>query len=283
MSFAPWEAATACTAGPTPGARALMSGALTAYASHGATSMGIYNCRAVRGTTGTVSCHGEGRACDVGFPMIDGGANPAGQHLVDTLRPDAEALGIQAIIYDRVIYSARSPEGRPYTGVSPHYDHVHIELTRRAGRELTLATVQTVLGDGSTAIELPGTDETGTDGSDTGSGSGSSWGDDSDTGSGSGTGNGTGTGSGSGTGSGTGTSGGGVPTLPPTPRPVLRVGAKGAAVRFVQHVVGVTPDGDFGPRTAAAVRAFQADEGLVPDGVVGPATWSRLALASTPA
>lgn len=147
-TFSPWERATECTSGPAPGARALMTGCLEAFGDQGATNLGIFNCRDVRGEPGTLSCHSEGRACDVGFPTIDGRANPAGHQLVGLLLEDPGRLGLQAIIYDRTIYSARSPEGRPYTGASPHYDHVHIELTRQAGRDLTLPTVRQVVGTG---------------------------------------------------------------------------------------------------------------------------------------
>ncbi|MDP9395396.1 MAG: peptidoglycan-binding protein [Actinomycetota bacterium] len=144
MTFAAWEAADRCTGGPASGARALMAGCLDAFGARGATNLGIYNCRTVRGAA-TTSCHGEGRACDIGFPLHHGRANPAGQELVDRLRPFAGRLGLQAIIFDRRIYSAKSPSGRAYTGVAPHLDHLHIELTRAAAQRLTLATVRLAL------------------------------------------------------------------------------------------------------------------------------------------
>lgn len=50
----------------------------------------------------------------------------------------------------------------------------------------------------------------------------------------------------------------------------LRVGSRGAAVMEVQKLVGVTPDGAYGPLTKAAVEAWQANNGLVPvDGIFG--------------
>ena len=57
---------------------------------------------------------------------------------------------------------------------------------------------------------------------------------------------------------------------------VLRRGAKGPAVRYVQHHVGVPADGVYGRRTKAAVRTFQAHHHLVADGVVGRCTWRAL-------
>ncbi len=63
--------------------------------------------------------------------------------------------------------------------------------------------------------------------------------------------------------------------------PVLRQGAKGAAVTQLQqklraHGYNLSVDGDFGPRTAEAVRGFQRAKGLGVDGVVGPKTWAAL-------
>ena len=73
--------------------------------------------------------------------------------------------------------------------------------------------------------------------------------------------------------------GGGQPKPPPPPappRPLLRLGARGDAVKIVQAKVGVATDGIFGPATEAAVRAFQRSHGLGPDGIVGPRTWKAI-------
>jgi peptidoglycan hydrolase-like protein with peptidoglycan-binding domain len=75
-----------------------------------------------------------------------------------------------------------------------------------------------------------------------------------------------------------------VPVPAPVPAPVVgRVempavaqGATGDAVVDVQRLVGVTPDGQFGPVTDAAVRAYQSTVGITVDGVVGPVTWTTL-------
>lgn len=140
MGFVPWEPATQCTGSATPGAQALARWIIEEYGSKGAMNWGIYNCRDVVGGA-TTSLHGEGRAFDCGFPVGD----PDGDALLKRLLKAPGRLGIQAIIYERVIYSAKSPKGRPYTGLAPHYDHLHIELSREAGQKLTYATIKSVL------------------------------------------------------------------------------------------------------------------------------------------
>jgi hypothetical protein len=60
-------------------------------------------------------------------------------------------------------------------------------------------------------------------------------------------------------------------------KPTLKRGSKGQYVRDLQAILGITVDGDFGPKTEAAVRAFQARTGLVVDGKVGAYTWAELA------
>lgn len=57
---------------------------------------------------------------------------------------------------------------------------------------------------------------------------------------------------------------------------VLREGSTGPVIAAVQRLLGVTPDGAFGPVTLAAVRAFQAHHGLVVDGQVGDHTLAAL-------
>lgn len=141
--FAAWQPATRCVGGPQPGAKAFLAWALHAYAADHVRSDGIYNCRSIRGG-GIMSAHAEGRAIDVGFPLVGGKANPAGDRLVAQLRPHAAQLGIGVIIWDRRIWSAKSPgaAGRRYDGVDPHTGHVHVELTRTAGAKLNLATIR---------------------------------------------------------------------------------------------------------------------------------------------
>jgi peptidoglycan hydrolase-like protein with peptidoglycan-binding domain len=69
-----------------------------------------------------------------------------------------------------------------------------------------------------------------------------------------------------------------IPVESSSGRQTIRRGARGVLVEQVQAKLGITIDGDFGPKTEAAVRAFQRIKDLVPDGIVGPKTWSALAI-----
>lgn len=57
---------------------------------------------------------------------------------------------------------------------------------------------------------------------------------------------------------------------------LLKLGARGSAVKAVQRALGIPSDGIFGPQTRAAVREFQASNGLAVDGIVGPQTRAAL-------
>jgi hypothetical protein len=59
-------------------------------------------------------------------------------------------------------------------------------------------------------------------------------------------------------------------------RPPIKLGDKGEDVKFLQTLLKLTPDGDFGPGTKAAVIAFQKAKKLAADGVVGAGTWKAL-------
>lgn len=141
-NFAGWTAATHCVGGPRPGAVALMKYAVGRW--ERSRNWGIYSCRNVVGGS-SYSCHAEGRACDIGVPY----RGHVGDLIAAAFADHGRRLGIQAIIWDRRIYSAKSPGGRYYTGTNPHYDHVHIELTRAAAGSLTYTTVRNVMGGGS--------------------------------------------------------------------------------------------------------------------------------------
>lgn len=80
------------------------------------------------------------------------------------------------------------------------------------------------------------------------------------------------------------TKAGSDPAPAPAPRPVLRFGSKGTAVKQLQEtllslgyklpIYGA--DSDFGSETERAVKVFQRDHALEVDGIVGPMTWAAL-------
>ncbi len=105
----------------------------------GARSFQGYNCRQIRGSSG-MSLHGTGRALDIFVPLDGGQAdNDLGDPVAHWLIENAEAIGIQLIIWDRSIWSGgrRSNKFRSYGGAHPHHDHLHIELNAAGGNRRT--------------------------------------------------------------------------------------------------------------------------------------------------
>lgn len=64
--------------------------------------------------------------------------------------------------------------------------------------------------------------------------------------------------------------------IPAFPGPI-KPGAKGEAVKMVQHALTLVEDGDYGPATKKAVIAFQDNHDILDsNGIVGPKTWEAL-------
>ena len=59
---------------------------------------------------------------------------------------------------------------------------------------------------------------------------------------------------------------------------IIKKGSKGDAVKTLQRALGITADGDFGPKTEAAVKEFQNAHNLTADGIVGAKTWAALSI-----
>lgn len=57
---------------------------------------------------------------------------------------------------------------------------------------------------------------------------------------------------------------------------VIQRGSKGAAVVALQKALGLTADGSFGPGTEAKVKAYQTSKRITPTGVVAKSTWDAL-------
>lgn len=62
-------------------------------------------------------------------------------------------------------------------------------------------------------------------------------------------------------------------SLAKSPKPTLKLGAVGTAVRDLQLALKIPADAIFGKATKAAVQKAQKAAGIVADGVVGPQTW----------
>lgn len=152
FQFAKFEVATFCTQGPSRGALAVMAYVLDRF--DFASNMGIFKCRGTG--SGSLSHHAEGRACDIGIPTkANGDARPElGLQIVNLFGPHAKTLGFDHTIYNLggsgrgkpYIWSAKDANGRPYTGVDPHENHIHNGLNRNAAKNLTYAKLEDVLG-----------------------------------------------------------------------------------------------------------------------------------------
>jgi len=66
------------------------------------------------------------------------------------------------------------------------------------------------------------------------------------------------------------------PTTPSAVYTILMQGATGPDVVLAQKVIGATPDGVFGPKTAAALKAWQGAHGLKVTGQLDLATWAKM-------
>lgn len=152
-NWAAYDPATSCVRIPQ-GSTNLMAYLLRRFLY--ARSMGICNCRFVGGSTSR-SHHSECRAGDTGIPTGPGGSYrpELGDPIHELLGPHGRRLGLDHLILNRIIYSARSPNGRYYSGRHPHKDHAHIGINHAGARRLTIATLIDVLGPVGEGIQLP--------------------------------------------------------------------------------------------------------------------------------
>lgn len=132
-----WNGGRNCGGGLLAGTRQLGEYLVANFP--GASYFQGYNCRQIRGSSG-MSLHGTGRALDVFVPLDGGQAdNDLGDPVAHWLMQNAEAIGVQLIIWDRSIWSAgrSSNKHRQYTGSHPHHEHLHIEITSAAAAKRT--------------------------------------------------------------------------------------------------------------------------------------------------
>lgn len=120
-----------CSGGPQKGTLALRDAVLLMFTILG--SLGIYNCRPSSGGGG-LSTHGEGRGWDCRCNAFNAQQKAAGDRLAALLVKHYKKLGIQRIIWNYRQTDVLHGIGnwRPYSGQSPHTDHLHIELCWKA-------------------------------------------------------------------------------------------------------------------------------------------------------
>ncbi|MFC7491579.1 MULTISPECIES: peptidoglycan-binding protein [unclassified Knoellia] len=71
--------------------------------------------------------------------------------------------------------------------------------------------------------------------------------------------------------------------LAPYVNTVIQRGSKGPAVVTLQKALRITADGSFGPGTETKVKAYQTSKSIAPTGVVASSTWKALmGVATTP-
>ena len=106
----------------------------------GVTGYGGYACRPNTANTSQLSVHGTGRAMDIMIPLKSGTAdNARGDQIANYLVKNAQAMGVQFIIWDRNDWGASrsAPKLRAYTGPNPHTDHIHVELSPAGAAAMT--------------------------------------------------------------------------------------------------------------------------------------------------
>ena len=145
FNWALYRSATGCTRYGPAGPQAFLLYVTDRF--DFAYSLGICNCRPVFGG-GSWSHHAECRANDIGIPTNPDGSAKAelGMQVIDLIGPHGDDLGFDHSIYNREIWSRRTPDGRYYTGRHPHKNHIHNGQTRNAAANLTYGTLVAVLG-----------------------------------------------------------------------------------------------------------------------------------------
>ena len=133
-----WAGGANCGGGLLAGTREVGDYAKAKFV--GVSGYGGYACRRNTANTAELSVHGTGRAIDIMIPLKGGDAdNAKGDPIANYLVQNAEAIGIQFIIWDRNSWGAsRSlPKLRSYGGPNPHKDHLHVELSPAGARRMT--------------------------------------------------------------------------------------------------------------------------------------------------
>lgn len=114
--------------------------------------LGIYNRRNVAGTS-TPSAHSEGRALDIGLLVGRPREKALGDRLFQVFIDEAAEIGVHHVIWNQQIWSASRGGPRPYTGASPHTDHVHVAWGRVASQRTSFPRFMIALAVLRSALE----------------------------------------------------------------------------------------------------------------------------------
>lgn len=235
-----YQGASSCDPSDRPGAMALGRLLVDTY---GTGRFGIS-----RECSGGVSEHHEGRAIDWMLNASNRADKAVATSALTWLTANngemARRLGVMYVIWDRKSWRAYAPERgwTPYTGTSPHTDHIHISLTWDGAMKRTSwwtgspvtrpdvgpcrvyagqpAPLHTKARNTPCPVSLP--------------------------------------------------------APPSSAYPVYLLGARHGDIAVAQRALGITADGHFGAGTRSAALAYQARYRLPRTGALDKATWARL-------
>ena len=197
---------------------------------------------------GDTSEHYDGRALDWMLNANDPQQKAVADSVVAWLSASngamARRFGISYIIWNRKMWREYAPERgwAPYSGVSPHTDHIHFSfswdgaMARTSwwtGHATTLADLgpcRVYAGQFAPLYTVPRTAACPTS----------------------------------------------LPVAPASPYPVYVIGQKNAQIAVAQKALAVTADGSFGSQTQAALVSWQQRAGVPITGVLDKATWAKL-------
>ncbi len=243
-----YAAQTSCDPFAKPGATAFGDLMLATY------HTGSYGISRLCHLDGT-SEHKDGRAIDwmlsVDDPAQKAVADAALAWLTADNGANARRLGVMYLIWNRQMWRAYAPERgwQPYTGSSPHTDHIHTSLTwdgamKRTswwtGSALTsydLGPCRVYAGQYAPLYTGPRYQSCPSS----------------------------------------------LPAPPATTFPVYVYGQAAPDIAVAQGILGVSADGSFGSATRQALLSWQVGQGLPRTGVLDNATWARMAPPAPPA
>lgn len=114
--------------------------------------MGIYEDRFIAGTA-IKSHHAEGRALDIYLSVSVDEQKDLGDQLTSAFMDCARAVGIDEVIWNRQVWTAKHPSLQPYHGKKPHTDHVHVGFTRQGSQRTSFGPLASRLAQIRTGMQ----------------------------------------------------------------------------------------------------------------------------------